>query len=134
MSKYKNSITYSGKLNYNEDEQYEQYILISPTNIINITSILNQIYYSPNNYIEIKITNGCKVLFNEKGNLLRRKNIEFGIYDWHVNGCCLGDVLFNWTENDLEIAIFAEIFEILDKQGQGEVFSHGKEQTTNRIK
>jgi len=131
MIKYKNTITYSGKLSY---DQNAEYILLSPINTINISTILNQIYYSNNNYIEIKITNGCKTLFNEKGNLLKRKNDEFRIYDWHVNGNCLEDVLFNWTDNDLEIAIFAEILEVLNKQGQGEVFSHGKEQTTNCVK
>jgi len=126
MAKYKNSITHSGRLVYNQDANYE---LQSPTGIVNISEILDRIHTSSNKYIEIKIMNCCKLIFEEKGNLMKYKSYDAGVVDYHINGNCLGDVLFfNTGENFLDIAIFAETL-----NGTGDKYSYGKQQTTNQV-
>lgn len=129
MSKYKNFKTpyvFSGKLIYNSEAKYELHFSNGYTNISNI---LDNIFNFNNKYIEIKIMNCCKLIFEEKGNLMKYKSYDFGIIDYHINGNCLGNVLFNNTGESLEIIIFAEGF-----QYQGDRYVYDTKQTTNQAK
>jgi hypothetical protein len=89
----------NGKLTYDDNGDY---ILGS----VNISKILDKIYYADNNTINIKIMDCTKTLFNEFGTLLRKKN-EDGFYSYHVLGNDLDLVLFNNTDKDLEITLNA---------------------------
>lgn len=109
MSK-KQTITYNGSLVYDDLGNYQ---LIYPTGSTNISKILNKIYYADKNYIELKIMNGCKTIFNEKGNLYIKPD-DYGVYCYHIDGECLESVLFFNTDKDLDIEIYAEA---LDTQG-----------------
>lgn len=100
--------TYYGRLIYNDQGEYE---LHSPTGIVNISHILKNIYFADNNYIKIKIMNGCKVLFNEEGNLYLKVIIKPKLASYHVNGNDLETVLFDLVGQDLEILLFAEALE-----------------------
>jgi len=113
----KNLHTYSGKLSYNEQANY---IIISPTtkSTINISDILYNICYSSNNQIEIKIMKGCKILFNESGRLLNKIDKQNGLLSYHVNSEDLESVLFFNTEEYLDIELFSEFLDDIDrKQG-----------------
>jgi hypothetical protein len=124
MAKYKNIYVFSGIFIYNDLAEYEIHF---SNGYINISNILNRVYNSNNNYIEIKIMNCCKLIYNEKGNLLKRKDNN-GILSYHINGCNLDLAMFNNVDEDLEITIYAEAEETGDK------YSYGKQQTTNQVK
>lgn len=96
--------TYNGELAYNNNAEYE---LSTPGGIVNISQLLDSIYYADNNHIEIKIMEGCKILFDESGFLLLKKD-KSNIYSYHVAGEPLEEKLFNNTDKILEITIFAE--------------------------
>lgn len=107
MSNYKSKKlhTYNGKLIYNPIAEYE---LVYPGGMVNISSLLSKVYYSPiNNKIHIKIMNGSKTLFNEEGYLLMKKDMD-DIYSFHVNGNNLELVLFENTDKYIDVEIFAE--------------------------
>lgn len=123
MAKYKNSITYSGILKYNDSAEYE---LCFRNKKINISNIIDQVYHSPNNFIEIKIMNCCKLIFEEQGKLYMRKD-QFGINCYHISGCNLDYTLFQMVDEVLDITIYAEILK------QGDKFRYGTEQTTNQV-
>ena len=125
MSKYKNTVTYSGKLLYNDEAQYG---LQFPSGLVNISEILDKVCTSSNKYIEIKIMDCCKLIYEEKGNLMKYKSYNTGVVDYHINGNCLGDVLFFNTENILDITIYAEVL------GMGDKYSCGKQQTASYVK
>lgn len=127
MNKYRNTITYSGRLTYNQDAEYE---LDSFTSIINISKILDSILDSNSKYIEIKVMNGCKLLCEEQGNLMKYKSYSTGVVDYHINGCCLGDILFDNTESYIDIEIYVPkiALEIGDR------YSYGREQTSSCAK
>ena len=106
----KKTIILSGNLKYADIEDHDnatEYEIHSLTDIINLSNILEQIFNSENKYIEIKIMNCCKLIYEEKGNLMKYKSYDSNIIDYHINGNCLGDVLFNNTDSNLEITIFA---------------------------
>lgn len=107
MAKQKKTKTYNGKLIYSQDAQY---ILISPTATTNISKILDQICESKglDNICTVKIMDCCKLLFEESGRLLKYKSYDSGVVDYHINGNCLGDLLFDSTDLDLEITISAK--------------------------
>ena len=101
--------SFSGKLTYSDFGTYQ---LIYPGGGVNISSILSKVYHSPtNNKIHIKIMNGCKVLFNEEGNLLIRPETSTELYSYHINGECLETVMFYNTDKDLTFEITAEALE-----------------------
>lgn len=125
MSKYKNTMTYSGRLVYNQDANYE---LTSPTDTINISEILDKVCNSSKKYIEVKIMNCCKLIFAEQGNLLKYKSYDTGVVDYHINGNCLGDVLFFNTGELLDVTIYADAL-----NGTGDRCGYGKQQTTNQV-
>lgn len=125
MSKYKNTMTYSGRLVYNQDANYE---LTSPTDTINISEILDRVLTSSNKYIEIKIMDCCKLIFEEHGNLMRYKSYDTGVVDYHINGNCLGDVLFFNTGELLDVTIYADAL-----NGTGDRCGYGKQQTKNQV-
>ena len=110
----KNLHTYSGKLSYNQDADY---ILYSPTtkSTINISDILYNICYSSNNQIEIKIMKGCKILFNESGRLVNKIDKQNGLLSYHVNSEDLESVIFNNCDDFVDIEIFSEFLDDIDK-------------------
>ena len=112
---------YTGKLSYNEQANYTLYSSISGTT--NISDILYNICYSSNNYIEIKIMKGCKILFNESGRLLNKIDNKNGLLSYHVNSEDLESVLFFNTNEYLDIEIFSEVLlnEIDGKQGDNDL-------------
>ena len=112
----KNTKIYTGKLFYNEQANYTLYFPTSDT--INISDILYNICYSSNNYIEIKIMKGCKILFNESGRLLNKIDDINGLLSYHVNSEDLESVLFFNTEEYLDIEIYSEVLDDINgRQG-----------------
>jgi len=112
----KNTKIYTGKLFYNEQANYTLYFPTSDT--INISDILYNICYSSNNYIEIKIMKGCKILFNESGRLLNKIDDKNGLFSYHVNSEDLESVLFFNTEEYLDIEIYSEVLDDINgRQG-----------------
>ena len=96
MSNYKKEIT--GVLSYDQNAEY-----IIGT--FNLSKLLSKIYYSfTSNQINIRISDGCKILFNEDGMLYKRKS-QYGTYDYFVSGSCLDDTLFDNCGKDLEVII-----------------------------
>lgn len=86
-----------GKLTMNDEGEY----IIDK---INLTKLLNKIYYSNSPTLSIVIDSNTRTLFDEIGELYLDKD-DFGIYCWHIDGECLESVLFNNTETMLEIYI-----------------------------
>lgn len=125
MSKYKNTVTYSGKLLYNDEAQYG---LQFPSGLVNISEILDKVCNSSKKYIEVKIMNCCKLIFAEQGNLLKYKSYDTGVVDYHINGNCLGDVLFFNTGELLDVTIYADAL-----NRTGDRCGYGKQQTTNQV-
>lgn len=97
-------IIISGKLIYDDNAEYQ---LISPTGTVNISTFLDKVYNSNNQYIKIKIMNCCKLIFEEQGKLLKKLD-QFGINCYHINSCNVDYTLFQEVDNDIEITIFAE--------------------------
>jgi len=103
IDKYK---TYTGKLIYTDDAEYE---LHSPEGTTNLSKMLNKVYYnSISNHINIKIMDKTKTLFNEDGNLYLKVVAKPDFTSLFVNGVDLGEALFNAVDKDLEITICAE--------------------------
>jgi len=103
----------NGILEFTEQGRYE---LHHPNSgITDISSILETIYmHSESKYhINIKITNGCKTLFNEDGSLYLSR-IRPKLYSYYVSGEDLETVLFNSVGKELDITIFAEALEGTD--------------------
>jgi len=119
----KNLHTYSGKLSYNQDANYQIQSPISST--INISDILYNICYSSNNQIEIKIMKGCKILFNESGRLLNKIDDINGLLSYHVNSEDLESVIFNNCDDFVDIEICSEVL-LDDIDGrQGDNITYG---------
>ena len=95
-------ITYSGKLIYNDSGEY---ILLSPTQTINITTILKKTYCWHHNDISIRVLKGCKIYFQEEGHLLKILDSKYGISSYHINGLDLENVLFNLVDDYIDIEI-----------------------------
>jgi hypothetical protein len=112
--------TFSGRLTYNLMADYE---LVSPTGCTNLSQLLNKVYSSNSKYIEIKIMNGCKLLFDEQGNLIK-KNDKFGVESYFINGDCLDEKLFFNTDKDIDVEIYAD-----DLAGNGDMDTYD----TNKI-
>jgi hypothetical protein len=110
--------TYTGKLIYDDFGLYQ--LILSPTNIVNISSLLDLIYHT-DSYLELKIMSGSKTLFNEQGSLIIKKDTE-GIFGYHINGENLDKVLFYNTNNQLDIEIYSKALE-------GVSNTYGTEQT-----
>ena len=71
---------------------------------INLTKVLKKIYYSERHFLSITIESETRTLFKSKGELYFDKD-DYGIWCWHVNGECLETVLFNHTEEVVDIII-----------------------------
>ena len=101
-------LVYNDKLSRKEDAEYE---LHTPGIFHNISNLLKQVYYADNNRINIKIFNstpdGLKLIYNEDGNLLLKKN-AYCIYGYHINGEDLDTALFNNVDNFIEVIVLAE--------------------------
>ena len=122
----KNLHTYSGKLSYNQDANYQIQSPISST--INISDILYNICYSSNNQIEIKIMKGCKILFNESGRLLNKIDDINGLLSYHVNSEDLESVIFNNCDDFVDIEIYNVFLDDIDKlNGLSELTERGVE-------
>jgi len=102
-NKTNNIFIYSGKLTYNQDGDY---ILSSPIQTINISTILKKIYCWYSNQIDIRIMKGCKILYNEQDGRLLKKLDKYGLDSYHVNGLDLEDVLFHSVGLDIDIEIY----------------------------
>lgn len=108
----------NGKLIYNDNAEYE--IHTHRGIVHNLSTLLNRVLQFDNKYIEITIMNGCKILFNEQGNLNIRPSLDNnanGICGYHIDIYDLGTVLFNNTFIDLEITIFAAALEGVKHHG-----------------
>ena len=116
----KNLHTYSGKLSYNQDANYQIQSPISSTT--NISDILYNICYSSNNYIEIKIMKGCKILFNVSGRLLNKIDKQNGLLSYHVNSEDLESVIFNNCDDFVDIEISSGFLDEMDcRQGDNDL-------------
>jgi len=86
-----------GKLKMNDSGEY----IIDKTNL---TKVLKKIYYSKRPFLSITVESETRTLFKSKGELYFDKD-DYGIWCWHVNGECLESVLFNHTEEVVDIII-----------------------------
>jgi len=86
-----------GKLKMNDNGEY----IIDKTNL---TKLLEKIYYSERPFLSITVESETRTLFKSKGELYFDKD-DYGIWCWHVNGDCLESVLFNHTDEVLDISI-----------------------------
>lgn len=86
-----------GKLKINDNGEY----IIDR---INLTKVLEKIYYSKSPFLFITVESETRTLFKSKGELYFDKD-DYGIWCWHVNGECLESVLFNHTDEVLDISI-----------------------------
>lgn len=86
-----------GKLKMNDNGEY----IIDRTNLI---KVLKKIYYSERPFLSITVESEARTLFKSKGELYFDKD-NYGIWCWHVNGECLESVLFNHTEEVVDIII-----------------------------
>lgn len=103
--------TYYGKLICDQNGNYKLY---SASGIINISEMLNMVYYHPtNNHIYIYIMDNPKVLFNEDG-ILYYSKIAPKTYTYHINGENLEAVLYAAQGKHIEITIHAEALEEID--------------------
>ena len=117
---------YTGKLIYNDGNIYTLY---SPTtkSTTNISDILYNICYSYNNYINIKIMKGCKILFEEDGRLINKINNKNGLLSYHVNSEDLESVLFYNTDDFVDIEIYSGFLDDMDymDRKQGDNITYG---------
>ncbi len=95
---------FTGKLVYNDDGNYE---LHNDEGIFYLTDALNEIYYSRNNHLSLRIANGNKLLFNEDSTIYKKIN-KYGIYSFYICGADLETVLFNNTDEIVDVVIMAE--------------------------
>lgn len=89
---------FNGILEYNDDAEYT----VGSTNL---SQILDDIYYSKNNIINIKIYEGSKTLFAEEGYLTRRKSDVADIYSYHVSSFGLEDTLFDAVDKYIDVEV-----------------------------
>ena len=126
IDKYK---TYTGKLIYTDDAEYE---LHSPEGTTNLSKLLNKVYYhSISNHINIKIMDKTKTLFNEDGNLYLKVVAKPSFTSFFVNGVDLGEELFNAVDKDLEVTLYAEA---LDEASGGKSYGTVNENESETIK
>lgn len=90
-----------GKLKMNDNGEY----IIDR---INLTKVLEKIYYSKRPFLSITVESETRTLFKSKGELYFDKD-DYGIWCWHVNGECLESVLFNHTEEVVYIIINTDV-------------------------
>jgi hypothetical protein len=90
-----------GKLKMNDNGEY----IIDKTNL---TKVLKKIYYSERPFLSIKVESEARTLFKSKGELYFDKD-NYGIWCWYVNGECLETVLFNHTEEVVDIIIDIDV-------------------------
>jgi len=90
-----------GKLKMNDNGEY----IIDR---INLTKVLKKIYYSKRPFLSITVESETRTLFKSKGELYFDKD-DYGIWCWHVNGECLESVLFNHTDEILNIIINTDV-------------------------
>jgi len=113
-----NEKTIFGRLIYDDNGDY---ILSTPGTVNNLSKLLSLVYYADNNRINIKISSstpdGLKVLYNEDGNLLKRKSDFVPLYTYHICGSDLETTLFYAVDNFLEIILTAEALEERNQHG-----------------
>lgn len=90
-----------GKLKMNDNGEY----IIDR---INLTKVLEKIYYSKRPFLSITVESETRTLFKSKGELYFDKD-DYGIWCWHVDGECLESVLFNHTEEVVYIIINTDV-------------------------
>ena len=90
-----------GKLKMNDSGEY----IIDK---INLTKVLEKIYYSKSPFLSITVESEARTLFKSKGELYFDKD-NYGVWCWHVNGECLETVLFNHTEEVVYIIIDTDV-------------------------
>ncbi len=105
--------TYNGKLIYNDLGEFElQFSKKGKEGIVNISKLLDQIYYSDNNVARVKVSistsKGLKIIFNEEGYLIKKKIIPPKLMSYHINSYDLETKLFDNTGNYVEIEITAK--------------------------
>jgi len=105
----KSKITYSGKLIYEKDNGDYEILTHSPidkTNrLINLSNTLFNLCYSTRNYIEIKIMNGCKIIFDYNGILDKIVDKENGLLSYNVGDKDLEKLLFYTVGEYIDIEI-----------------------------
>ena len=105
--------TYNGRLVYNDFGQFElQFSKKGKEGIVNISKLLDQIYYADNNIARVKVSistsKGLKTIFNEEGYLIKKKIIQPKLVSYHINSYDLETKLFDNTGNYVEIEITAK--------------------------
>ena len=90
-----------GKLKMNDNGEY----IIDR---INLTKVLEKIYYSKRPFLSITVESETRTLFKSRGESYFDKD-DYGIWCWHVDGECLESVLFNHTEEVVYIIINTDV-------------------------
>lgn len=115
MTKTKHNYIFNGRLEFNQNAEYEVH---DPGGYIyNISKLLNKVYLADNNYIEFRIMDRCKIVFAELGRLKRNVNIENGLEGYFIDVYDLDSALFDNCSRLVEIAIVTNIDAIADEQG-----------------
>jgi len=104
----KSKITYSGKLIYEKDNGDYEILIPSPireSRLINLSNTLFNLCCSTRNYIEIKIMNGCKIIFDYNGILDKIVDKENGLLSYNVGDKDLEKLLFYTVDEYIDIEI-----------------------------
>lgn len=101
-----NKNVYVGNLELSDESQY---ILHQDDNKeVNISKLLDQIYYADSNGIEISIEQifdkGSKTVYEDNGLLIMKKNLD-GFYSFHIASVDVDLKLFNLVDERIEITI-----------------------------
>ena len=101
-------ITYSGKLIYEKDNGDYEILIPSPidkTNrLINLSNTLFNLCYTSRNYVILKIMNGCKIEYENNGNLIKDYDDKH-LFVYYVEDKEIESVLFNLVDEWIDIEI-----------------------------
>ena len=93
-----------GKLDYDEDGKYA---VIENAVKFNLSDLLDTVYAAKNNRINLRITNGNELLFQEDSTLYKNKN-KHNFYTYFVTGADLETILFDNVGKEVTVEVAAK--------------------------
>ena len=103
----KTKITYSGKLIYEKDNGDYEIFIPSPireSRLINLSNTLFNLCYSSRNYVILKIMNGCKIEYENNGNLIKDYDDKH-LFVYYIRDKEIESILFNLVDEWIDIEI-----------------------------
>jgi len=86
-----------GRLEYNDEGKY----VIAD---LNLSDLLDKVYYGKNNKISLRITNGNSLIFQENSTLYKNKN-KYNFYSYFVAGADLETALFDNVGKEVTVEV-----------------------------